>query len=116
VVGETNKVGANTKTGTTAGRYTHAWDVSVKDAKGGGGSQSNQSNLIQTERSFRDGESSQSNHKSLYQVFDSALNKLTKVKSYNVHHFIDIIQKKNIYMRLKLKNVFLIIKYNGRNY
>ena len=85
-MGETNKVGANTKTSTAAGGYTHARHVGVQNAKGGSGGESNKRNLVQVQGAFRDGKGRESNHKTFNEIFDCALEKFTKVESFNMEH------------------------------
>jgi len=94
---ESNEIGAHAEACTRTGTHTHAWHVGVKNAKGCGGREGDECNLVQIERAFWDCEGSDGNHKSLNEVFDCTLHKLTKVKSVEKVHII-LNTKKKIYL------------------
>ena len=82
---ESNKVGSNTETGTRAGLCTHRWDVGVKDRESGSSGECNESDFVKVERAFWDGVGGQSDHKTLNEVFYSALKKFSEVKHISDH-------------------------------
>ena len=98
---ETNKIGANTETGTTTSRRAHARNKDVEDGECGGGGEGDDNYLLDLERLLGDGVSGNSHHKTLHQILDYSFDKFLDVK--HCAHNIYITIRKKMYKRILLE-------------
>jgi hypothetical protein len=80
LTGESDKVGTNTETGTSSGRTGHGWDKDIKNAKGSGGSKTDDNDFLQIQAVLRDGVRGNGDHNTLDDVLDSSLDEFSEIK------------------------------------
>ena len=76
VAGEANKVGADSETGTAAGRHGKSGHVGVQNAKGGSSNEGNETNLIEVELTLGDRISGKGNQRTFHQILNGAFDQL----------------------------------------
>jgi len=77
---ESDKVGTDTEAGTSSGRTGHGWDEDIKNAKGSGGSETNDDDLLNVQAVLRDGVGGDGDHDTLDDVLDSSLDEFSEIK------------------------------------
>ncbi len=92
---EANQIRADAETCARSCLDGHSWDVRVEDAERGGRRKGDERHLVHVEVLLRDGEGRNSNHQSLDQILDRALEELTKVEV-DTGHLIDRPKKKRV--------------------
>ncbi len=91
--GESDKVGADTETSTRPSGYCQARNIDIQNGKGGSSNQRDQCNLVKVKRAFRYRVCNYSYAKTLDDILNKTLKKLTKIKC-SVHYKYNI--EKNI--------------------
>ena len=87
--GESDKVKSNAHSGTTSAGSSESGGEDIKHAEGGSGGQCNNDNFFDLKRVLRDGICSNSNHKTLNEIFNGAFDEFTEIKT--VAHFCNYI-------------------------
>ena len=101
--GEANEVGTQTKAGTLTGRNANRRGHGIQDGKHNGGENSESGDLIQWEGLLGDKDGSGSNHKTLDQILNNAVNNFSK----SVAHHVSIFRpKKKTHLNLEDSRVY----------
>jgi hypothetical protein len=78
--GETDKVRTDTETSTSSCRRGHGWNEDIQYAKGGGGGQTNNDDLLNIQTVFRDGICRNGNHNTLNNVLNGSLDEFSEIE------------------------------------
>ena len=96
LVGEVNKVGTHTETGTLAGGHANGGGEKVKEGEGGGGDEANEHDLLNLGLLAWEEEGGGGHNETLKEIFEDTDNNFHHIKGELRHIFLYLLQRKNL--------------------